>query len=144
MTTCSHDRALISSAISDLAGFLADADQLMVGGKGRWASGHDILPDDSAEPLRVLLRLRTQAAHEFHAIFKLIDDPMATPAAEVVLRGLLANLAHMYWIYQGEPFAGDRSRGDREKTLPGSALGFRFRCVLPVHLSRAWHGPQLC
>jgi hypothetical protein len=109
----------LASALSQLSRFLADADQLTVSGRGQWASGNDILPLDDAEPLRVILRLKVQASHEYHAALRLIQDPVAIPAVELICRGLLENFAHMYWVAEGEPNAASRRASARKNRCLG-------------------------
>jgi hypothetical protein len=107
---------VLAQSLPDLSGFLADADRLLVGGDGHWGTLSEIVPNDAAKPLGVVLRLRMQAGHLYHAVLRLIEDPIAAPAAEILCRAMLENFAHMYWISQGEPHAMDRplrARADR-------------------------------
>ena len=90
----------VSDLLPTLVDFLADADQLLCGERGRWAAGEDLLPYPDS-PLGLLLRIRTEAMHTFHALLRVTDDPMAAPAAPILVRQLLECWAHVHWIAEG-------------------------------------------
>jgi len=91
----------VSDLLPTLVDFLADADQLLCGEQGRWAAGEDLLPSPDS-PLDLLLRIRTEAMHTFHALLRVTDDPMAAPAAPILVRQLLECWAHVQWIAEGQ------------------------------------------
>jgi hypothetical protein len=51
----------------------------------------------------MLLRIKTEAAHFFHALLRITDDSLAAPAAPVLVRSLIECWAHAHWITEGVP-----------------------------------------
>ena len=92
----------LAGFLARLDSFPAHADGLLSDGTAGRIEASRLLPSADS-PLDLMLRLRAEAIHLFRGLLRLTEDPLAAPAAPILVRSLLECWMHLQWIADGVP-----------------------------------------
>jgi len=107
-----HDEANFRRYLEDLKGLALAAEEVIAGGqKGSFSAGKFDFP------VNAVWDLKTPSTLHFMAGIELVSDPRYAHAADLMVRALLEALAHLCWIWFGEPAT------NRVQVKPGMCLG---------------------